>query len=62
MFLIQCTSVFLIFVCIVFFCVFFLNFQYTKKENNFKLVIIYYSFCVLADDAISNLAKRPYIE
>ena len=52
---------FLIFVCIVF-CVFFsLNFQYTKKENHFKLVIIYYSFCVLADDAISNLAKRPYI-
>ena len=28
---------------------------------HFKLVIIYYSFCVLADDAISNLAKRPYI-
>ena len=59
---------FLIFVCIVFFvCIYFiffslsLNFQYTKKENHFKLVIIYYSFCVLADDAISNLAKRPYI-
>ena len=63
MFLIQCTSVFLIFVCIVFFCVFFFswNFQYTKKENHFKLVIIYYSFCVLADDAISYLAKRPCI-
>ena len=44
-------------------CIFFsLNFQYTKKENHFKLVIIYYSFCVLADDAISNLAKRPYIK
>ena len=56
MILIQCTSV-LIFVCIFFF----LNFQYTKKENHFKLVIIYYSFCVLAVDAISNLAKRPYI-
>ena len=24
-------------------------------------MIIYYSFCVLADDALSNLAKRPYI-
>ena len=47
--------------CIVFLYIFFWNFQYTKKENNFKLVIIYYSFCVLADDAISNLAKRPYI-
>ena len=59
-FLIQCTSV-LIFVCIVFCGELFLNFQYTKKENHFKLVIIYYSFCVLADDVISNLAKRPYI-
>ena len=43
------------------FCFFSLNFQYTKEENHFKLVIIYYAFCVLADDAISNLAKRPYV-
>ena len=41
--------------------VFSLNFQYTKKENHFKLVIIHYSFCVLADEDISNFAKRPYI-
>ena len=54
----QCMGV-LIFVCIIF-CVYFFSLN-TKKENPFKLVIIYYSFCVSADDGISNLSKRPYI-
>ena len=43
-----------------FFVLFFsLNFQCTKQKNHFNLVIICYSFGVLADDAISNLAKHP---
>ena len=57
----QCMSV-LIFVCVFFQFFLSLNFQCTKKKNNSKLKIICYSFCVLADDATSNLAKRPYKE
>ena len=36
------------------------NFQ-CIKNNDFKLVTICYSFCVLADDTLSNLAKRHFL-